>query len=77
MTTTYALNKSSDWQPHLSTRLAGTVRVSVYSGSRWRCWCMDASSSAYQIMSDFLLDEDLAQRANLIGGMAYHARIRH
>jgi DNA-directed RNA polymerase len=29
---------------------------------------MDASSSAYQIMSDSLLDEDLAQRTNLIGG---------
>lgn len=29
---------------------------------------MDASSSAYQILSYFLLDEDLAQRTNLIGG---------
>jgi DNA-directed RNA polymerase len=29
---------------------------------------MDASSSAYQILSYFLLDEDLAERTNLIGG---------
>lgn len=29
---------------------------------------MDASSSAYQIMSFLLLDEDFARRTNLIGG---------
>jgi DNA-directed RNA polymerase len=29
---------------------------------------MDASSSAYQIISFFLLDQDLAQRTNFIGG---------
>lgn len=29
---------------------------------------MDASSSAYQIISFFLLDKDIAQRTNLLGG---------